>query len=192
MRVLLPFARSRFIVSMLALFLSQAAFALDLMPAPEINLQDARGNEVHLPRKGDHLGADIYLFWATWCPYCKALMPHLQSLIDEHDEQVRVYAINIKEDGDPMAYLREQGYNFILLPEADEAATAYGVKTTPGVFVINRNGEIYFDLNDLITTDSAAFKALNNRQKAARRAPWWAAEIRQAVDDVLLEGANLR
>src|SRR3546814_9228256 len=26
----------------------------------------------------------VVLFWATWCPYCKALMPHLQSMLDEY------------------------------------------------------------------------------------------------------------
>jgi hypothetical protein len=32
------------------------------------------------------------LFWATWCPYCKALMPHVQSNLDEYGKQVRVVA----------------------------------------------------------------------------------------------------
>src|SRR5437879_902192 len=52
----------------------------------------------------------ILLFWATWCPYCKALMPSLQKVYDAAGrEHLDVYAIDIKEDADadPVAELRE-------------------------------------------------------------------------------------
>ena len=56
----------------------------------------------------------IVLFWATWCPYCRALMPHLQSILDEYGEQVEVIALNIREDEDPVEYLDRFGFQFRL------------------------------------------------------------------------------
>src|SRR5271154_2840127 len=48
----------------------------------------------------------LLLFWATWCPYCEALMPYLQKVYDAAGkDKLDVYAIDIKDDGDPVATL---------------------------------------------------------------------------------------
>ena len=174
------------LISLAALY-TPASAAADTVRAPGFTLTSAAGETVTLPRR--HEGVDIYLFWATWCPYCKALMPHLQSILDEYGDQVRVYALNIREDGDPQAYLQSQGYDFVLLPEADAVARLYGAKSTPGIFVVDGQGMVRLNLYELITSQEPGFADLNNRQKAARRGPWWGAKIRQAVDEVLNRGS---
>ncbi len=157
--------------------------------APTFTLADDHG-VVHRFPSGE-AGVDIYLFWATWCPYCKALMPHLQSMLDEYGGQVRVYAFDIRDDdGEPRTVLDEQGYDFVLLPKADAAAEIYGVLATPGIYLIDQSGRIRFNLYDLITGDDTAFEKLSHTRKAARRAPWWAAEIRRAVDRILAAEAG--
>src|SRR5678815_791558 len=52
-------------------------------------------------------GPAVLLFWATWCPYCKALMPYLQHVYDAAGkDKLDVYAIDFKdEDGDRVAIL---------------------------------------------------------------------------------------
>ena len=77
----------------------------DWMP-PGFDLQRADGTEFRYP--DDLAGPTIILFWATWCPYCKALMPHLQSILDEYPGQLQVLALSIRDDGDPAARARRQ------------------------------------------------------------------------------------
>ena len=86
----------------------------------------------------------VLLFWATWCPYCRHLMPHLEKLRQEFAPAVRFYALNIWEDGDPVAHLADNGYGFHLLLEADAVAKGYGITGTPGLIVVDGNrGVIY-------------------------------------------------
>ena len=62
----------------------------------------------------------ILLFWATWCPYCEALMPTLQTIYDEAGkDHLDVYAIDIKEDGDPVKTLQERKQTFTLILDGD-------------------------------------------------------------------------
>jgi thiol-disulfide isomerase/thioredoxin len=87
----------------------------------------------------------ILLFWATWCPYCKALMPHLQKVLDAAGkERLDVYAIDIKDDGDPVAELRERGQTFTLVRDGDAIADLYGIKGTPGLLLVDRSGAIAY------------------------------------------------
>lgn len=88
----------------------------------------------------------LLLFWATWCPYCKALMPYLQHVYDAAGrEHLDVYAIDFKdEDGDPVAELRERGNTFTLVRDGDAIAAQYGVKGTPGLFLVDRGGTIVY------------------------------------------------
>jgi thiol-disulfide isomerase/thioredoxin len=158
---------------------------------PGFELQRADGNEFRYP--DDLAGPTIILFWATWCPYCKALMPHLQSILDEYPGQLQVLALSIRDDGDPAATLAEYGFDFTLFTAADAVAEAWGVKGTPGLFLADADGRIVFDrmrLPPAAERESAQpgaappGTAMKHYQKAARNAPYWAARLRGALDQL--------
>jgi len=162
----------------------QMAGQMDWQP-PAFELADEDGTVFHYP--GDLDGPAIILFWATWCPYCKALMPHLQSIVDEYGGEIEVLALNFREDEDPAAYLDERGYDFRLFPDSDPIAGTWGVKGTPGLFLVDGTGRAVFS-NYAIPKDAYPqdpgedSEKLKHYQKAARRAPYWAALLRRAID----------
>jgi thiol-disulfide isomerase/thioredoxin len=154
-------------------------------PAPPLSLQNAAGQIVELPRQ--HESVDIYLFWATWCPYCKAFMPHIQSIRDEYGDAVTVYALQIRDDEDPRPFMTENGFDFELIPNADAAMEPYGMRGTPGLVLVDGEGEIRFNLYEVVLQDPPGYADLGNRAKAARRGPAWAARVRQEIDAILTE-----
>jgi thiol-disulfide isomerase/thioredoxin len=163
---------------------SGAASAAD---APPFTLETFDGRTVDYA-EAQRGGPTIVLFWATWCPYCKALMPHLQSMLEEYggERALRVFAISYREDGDPARYLELQGYTFTAFPEAPAVAEAYDVSGTPGLFVVSQAGRIELNLYQLsaaMRTDPE-WASLSNAEKAARRAPRWAARVRQTLDQL--------
>ena len=140
-------------------------------------------------RLSDYGGKILVLeFWATWCPYCKALMPHLQSILDEYPGRVRVLALSIRDDGDPAAVLAEYGFDFTPLTAADAVAESWGVKGTPGLFLADTGGRVVFDrLRIPAAAQSGPAQAesvMKHYQKAARNAPYWAAQLRLALDEL--------
>ncbi|HEX7916285.1 TlpA disulfide reductase family protein [Rudaea sp.] len=87
----------------------------------------------------------ILLFWATWCPYCEALMPYVQHVLDAAGkDRLDVYAIDIKEDGDPVKTLRERKLGFTLILDGDAIADQYAVKGTPGLFLVDASGKVIY------------------------------------------------
>jgi cytochrome c biogenesis protein CcmG/thiol:disulfide interchange protein DsbE len=59
-------------------------------------------------------------------------------------DKLDVYAIDIKDDGDPVAELHERGQSFILVRDGDAIAEQYGVKGTPGLFLVDVKGNIIY------------------------------------------------
>ena len=155
---------------------------------PAFQLPDSEGTLLSSP--GDLDGPTIILFWASWCPYCKALMPHLQSIVDEYEGEIEVLALNIRDDEDPSEFMAEYGYDFRLFPHADPVADLWGVKATPGLFLVDGEGRILFSNYSIPDRDYPANptdkgKKLKNYQRAARKAPYWAAQLRLAIDQNL-------
>lgn len=150
--------------------------------APDWTLRTPDGTSVELAEISKDQ-PQIILFWATWCPFCKALMPHLQSVRLEYGDAVGVLAVNIMEDGDPVAYLKESGFDFTLLLDGDEVADAYAITGTPGVIIVDTRQQIRFDLRSLPGLKvNPNGQPLSRQQAAKRLAPYWAAEIRKALD----------
>ena len=171
-----------FLLILLLIGVSSSSTA-DFTTAPAFSINDENGQEINLPRQHD--GVDIYFFWASWCPYCKALMPHLQSIQDELGEQVKIFAFNIRDDVDPRVVLDKQGFDFVLIPQADRLMELYNVKATPGLFLVDGEGVIQLNLYRLINDHDRTKDDMSHSQKAARTAPWWAAEVRKAIDRIL-------
>ena len=168
----------------LLILLSASALSEPLRIAPDWNLETAQADNVRLSERAEDQ-ISVLFFWATWCPYCKALMPHLQSIRLEFGDEVEILAINIMDDGDPVAFLNGAGYDFVLLLDGDEVADAYGVRGTPGVFVVDGNRRVHFDLGRLPPlTPPSGMETSSHPQKAAYLAPYWAAEIRKSIDEI--------
>jgi thiol-disulfide isomerase/thioredoxin len=85
----------------------------------------------------------ILVFWATWCPYCKKLLPGIAELNDKYEKKgLKVIAVNIKEDWKPTIYWKNHSYKFDAVLEGDEIAEMYGVIGTPGLVFIAPSGEV--------------------------------------------------
>ncbi len=39
-------------------------------------------------------------FWATWCPPCVAISPHIEAIAGEVDGQAKVYKVDVDANGD--------------------------------------------------------------------------------------------
>ncbi len=162
-------------------FAAGSTVAADKPATLEWTLDAADGSPVEFPEAGAGK-TSIVLFWATWCPYCKALMPHLQAIQYQYGDAVQVFAISIKDDGDPAAFLDRFGYDFVPLPEGDAVAERYGISSTPGVFVVNPEGSVVFDLRDVqFPAGAGPGDDAGHRLKAAHKVPYWVARLRESL-----------
>lgn len=62
--------------------------------APDFELTDMEGSPVKL---SDYRGKAVLLnFWASWCPPCRAEMPHMEKLYNKYkDENFDILAVNL-------------------------------------------------------------------------------------------------
>ena len=177
--------RSVVIATALSFALLLASFGNGPDVAPDWALVSADGETVRLSTEVKQQPA-ILFFWATWCPYCKALMPHLQSMRLEYGDDVKILAINFMDKGDPVAFIKDAGYDFTVLANGDAVAKLYGIYGTPGIIIVDSAQQIRFDLRDVPSKEPpATVNAKSHKAKAAYQTPYWAAEIRKGLDAVL-------
>ena len=116
-------------------------------PAPDFTLTTLEGKEVSL---SDYKGKKVILnFWATWCPPCKAEMPHMQEYYEQYHEKenVEMLAVNLStiDNGKEAVekFAEEYGLTFpIPLDEEGTQGTVYQAQTIPTSFMVDTNGII--------------------------------------------------
>jgi thiol-disulfide isomerase/thioredoxin len=140
--------------------------------APTWTARDFAGHTVDFPAVARGKPA-VVVFWATWCPYCKAFMPYLKSIEADYAKQgVKVVVINAKEDGrgDPQAYVQSLGFAPIAIANGDEIAKAYGIQYIPGLLIVDGHGKVAYRRP---WTDLPAGKTV---------AELWDGQVRTALD----------
>ncbi|MFJ5622851.1 redoxin domain-containing protein [Peribacillus loiseleuriae] len=115
-------------------------------PASDFELATLAGETVKL---SDYKGKKVILnFWATWCPPCKAEMPHMQSFYEEYNGKgIEVLAVNLtKIDRGREAietFAKDYGLTFqIPLDEDGFIGPQYQAFTIPTSYIIDSNGII--------------------------------------------------
>jgi cytochrome c biogenesis protein CcmG/thiol:disulfide interchange protein DsbE len=148
------------------------------MPAPEWEMSDSEGREIAFPAVTQGRPG-ILFFWASWCPYCHVVMPYLQGIVEDYAEHgLQVFAINFKDDGDPVAYMEEHGYDFVVLPLGDLVADDYGVISSPGLLVVDGEGMVTYRRRPTRAPPGMAIAEV------------WDQQLREALDRILNRPAD--
>ena len=154
---------------------SMPAFAVDQGDvAPAWQAVDLQGEAVSFPELAEGKPT-IFIFWATWCPYCKAFMPYLKKIHEDYgSERILIVAVNaMDKDGDREAYVNALGFPVVAIPDGDEVAADYGVRFIPGLMVVDSSGTVSYRRR---STELPPGKTI---------AQLWSEQVRAALDQAL-------
>lgn len=170
-------SRGLFVIGLLVFATFQQALAVEAGDeAPPWQGTDlVSDREIAFPQVLDGKPA-VLVFWATWCPYCKAFMPYAGEIQRDYSDQgVKIISFNAKERdaGDPRAYSRGLGFDLLAIADADAIADAYDVKFIPGLMVVDGDGQVTYRRG---WTDLPA---------GGKVATQWANEVRAALDKLV-------
>lgn len=114
--------------------------------APDFVLSDINGKQIKL---SDYRGKTVLLnFWATWCPPCKAEMPHMEKLYNKYKKDgFEILAVNVttseKNRNNVDQFIEDYGLTFTVpLDENGKVFQDYGIMAYPTSFFIDSDGVI--------------------------------------------------
>lgn len=135
-------------VMIFTLILSLSAFSAD--KAPNFELVDLNGNKVSL---SDFTGKVVLLnFWATWCPPCRAEIPHFIEFQDKYSEKGFItlgVSLDQKDAGFVKNFVMKNGINYPVMMQDNSITGTYQKfidssmrGSIPFTFIIDREGYI--------------------------------------------------
>ena len=113
--------------------------------APNVKLDTLDGKSIDLSKmKGDVVLMD---YWATWCPPCRASLPHLNEIAKNEDYKskgLKVFAINSREEKDKVQKFMDENKLSFTVPMDPEGSFGkdYLVRGIPTTVVVGRDGNI--------------------------------------------------
>ena len=113
-------------------------FELTTLDGESLKLSELKGKKV------------VLNFWATWCPPCKAEMPHMQNYYrsSAEEDNVEIVAVNLTDSENRgvkvvQEFIDSYGLTFkIPLDEKGVVGEAYQVFQIPTTYMLNTDGTI--------------------------------------------------
>ena len=114
--------------------------------APDFELTTLDGKKAKL---SDYRGQKVILnFWASWCPPCKAEMPHMQKFHEKNkDNNITILSVNLTRSDRGITavqnFIKKNKLTFpVLLDEKGDIGKTYQAFTIPTSYIIDQKGII--------------------------------------------------
>ncbi|EOZ95613.1 thiol-disulfide oxidoreductase [Indibacter alkaliphilus LW1] len=128
--------------------------------------QDLDGNPVSL---ADYKGKTVFInLWATWCPPCRAEMPHISELYkkvkDTENLEFLMIALD-KEMEKSKDFIDKKGFSFPVVHANLGLNASLQSQSIPTTLVISPSGEIVFYQEGMSNFDTEEFRCFLINQK---------------------------
>lgn len=111
--------------------------------AVDFELEDLNGNLISL---SSMRGKVVFLnFWATWCPPCRAEMSSMDRLYNRFaSRDFEIIAVDLQENNKQVSkFVDDNNLTFkILLDKTGSTGAAYGARSIPTTYIIDRDGSV--------------------------------------------------
>ena len=121
-----------------------------------LTLTDAEGKKYHLEAMENGIKFDGYEgkvvlidFFATWCPPCRSVLPHMVSLQNKYSDKIQILSILMeeeKENSEAIAFSKEYNLNFPILNCKENFLLSQalgGVRSLPTMVMYDKNGDYF-------------------------------------------------
>ena len=102
-------------------------------------------------------------FWATWCPPCRASIPHLNKLHAKYgDKQVVICGITSEKPAKVQEFIKSLPMKYHVGIDSGKTSAVYmkGVRGIPHAFVVDRKGRVAWHGHPMAGLDAAIEEAL--------------------------------
>jgi peroxiredoxin len=118
----------------------------EVSPPPDFTLPALDGQPVSLSQFRGKKSV-LLVFWATWCPECKAAIPEINSLHGGPlSEKLQILGLDFRESREKVSSAvkaRDIRYP-VLLDEKGKVAREYGVVGIPTYIIVGRDGKVVY------------------------------------------------
>jgi len=120
---------------------------------------DMDGNRINLE---DYRGKTVFInLWATWCPPCRAEMPHISEMYkkvkDTENLEFLMIALD-KELGKSKEFIEKKGFMFPVVHASYGLNNSLQSQSIPTTLVISPEGEIVFYQEGMSNFDTEEFR----------------------------------
>ncbi|MCG8583048.1 MAG: TlpA family protein disulfide reductase [Bacteroidales bacterium] len=123
------------------------------------NVKDINGTRFALEElKGKIV---VINFWFIDCPPCVMEIPVLNQMVEHFkNDDIVFLAMALDSEEHLKTFLKTTSFEYNIIPNCKDIVTAYGIKTSPGHVVIDKNSQIIY------TSEGLTSETVNNLQSA--------------------------